>query len=150
MKDIPLLSIVIPTRNREDYCIHAINHILSFDEQDFELIIQDNSDTTKILDYLKKNHDSRLKYHYSPKRINSVINMDYAISMAKGKYITMIGDDDTVLPTIFDLVKFANKFGYDAISQKDVIPYFWPNSLGAGSPGKLHLNHFSFQKKSQK
>ena len=54
MKDISLLSIVIPTRNREEYCIHALNHILSFDEQDFELIIQDNSDTTRILDYLKK------------------------------------------------------------------------------------------------
>ena len=105
----------------------ALNHILSFDEQDFELIIQDNSDTTRILDYLKKNQDSRLKYNYLPERINSVKNMDYAISMAKGKYITMIGDDDTVLPTIFDLVKFANKFGYDAISQKNVIPYFWPN-----------------------
>ena len=72
----------------------CLNHILSFDEQDFELIIQDNSDTTRILDYLKKNQDSRLKYNYLPERINSVKNMDYAISMAK-EYITMIGDDDT-------------------------------------------------------
>lgn len=147
MKNIPILSIVIPTRNREEYCIHALNHILSFEEQDFELIIQDNSDTKRILDYVKKNQDSRLKYHYVPERINSVINMDYAISLATGKYITMIGDDDTVLPTIFNVVKYANKFGYDAISQKNVIPYFWPNSLGAGSSGKLNLNRFSFEKK---
>jgi glycosyltransferase involved in cell wall biosynthesis len=146
MKKIPLLSIVIPTRNREEYCIHAIKHILSFDEQDFELIIQDNSDTTRILDYVKKNKDTRLKYHYTPERINSLINMDYAISLATGKYITMIGDDDTVLPNIFDVVKYANKFGYDSISQKNVVPYFWPNSLEAGSSGKLHLNQFSFQK----
>ncbi len=147
MKNIPLLSIVIPTRNREEYCIHALNHILSFEEQDFELIIQDNSDSTRILDYVKKNQDLRLKYQYAPERINSLINMDYAISLATGKYITMIGDDDTVLPTIFDVVKYANKFGYDAISQKNVIPYFWPNSLGAGSSGKLNLNRFSFEKK---
>ena len=147
MKKIPLLSIVIPTRNREVYCIHAIKHILSFDEQDFELIIQDNSDTTRILDYVKKNKDTRLKYHYTPERINSLINMDYAISLATGKYITMIGDDDTVLPTIFDVVKYANKFGYDAISQKNVIPFFWPNSLGTGSSGELRLNQFSYQKK---
>ena len=88
-----------------------------------------------------------MKYQYAPERINSLINMDYAISLATGKYITMIGDDDTVLPTIFDVVKYANKFGYDAISQKNVIPYFWPNSLGAGSSGKLNLNRFSFEKK---
>jgi len=147
MENTPLLSIVIPTRNREDYCIHALNHILSFDEQDFELIIQDNSDTTRILDYIKKNQDSRLKYHFTPEPINSVKNLDYAISLATGKYITMIGDDDTVLPTIFNVVQYANKFGYDTISQKNVIPYFWPNSLGTGSSGELHLKQFSSQKK---
>jgi len=120
---------------------------LTFDEQDFELIVQDNSDTTRILDYIKNNQDSRLKYHYTPERVNSVINLDYAISLATGKYIVMIGDDDTVLPTIFNVVQYANKFGYDAISQKNVIPYFWPNSLGAGSSGELHLKQFSSQKK---
>ena len=51
MNNLPLLSIVIPTRNREFYCIQAIKHILSFENKDFELVIQDNSESKKIFDF---------------------------------------------------------------------------------------------------
>lgn len=142
----PILSIIIPTRNREKYCINAINHILSLNEMDFELVIQDNSDSHEIMDYVANLNDTRLKYHYTENRLNSLINMDFAISLANGKYVIMIGDDDTVLPTIFKVVEYANKFNYDSISQKNVIPYYWPDSLGAGSSGELHIIHFSCEK----
>lgn len=42
-----LLSIVIPTRDREYYCIEAIKNILSYNNEDFELVVQDNSDSEK-------------------------------------------------------------------------------------------------------
>lgn len=142
----PLLSIVIPTRNREIYCIEAIRHILSFTESNFELIIQDNSDTTKIKDYISKIKDERLLYNYTEERLNSLLNMDFAISLAKGKFIIMIGDDDTVLPTIFNVVGYADKFNYDAISQKNIISYSWPNALGEGSSGELFFKEFSLEK----
>jgi glycosyltransferase involved in cell wall biosynthesis len=143
----PLLSIVIPTRNREIYCIEAIKHILSFTENDFELIIQDNSDTTKIKDYISNIKDERLLYNYTKERLNSLLNMDFAISLAKGKFVIMIGDDDTVLPTIFNVVGYADKFNYDAISQKNIISYSWPNALGEGSSGELFFKEFSLEKK---
>ena len=143
----PLLSIVIPTRNREIYCIEAIEHILSFTESNFELIIQDNSDTTKIKDYISNIKDKRLLYNYTKERLNSLLNMDFAISLAKGKFVIMIGDDDTVLPTIFSVVAYADKFNYDAISQKNIISYSWPNALGEGSSGELFFKEFSLEKK---
>ena len=137
MNNLPLLSIVIPTRNREFYCIQAIKHILSFENKDFELVIQDNSESKKIFDFVNNIEDSRLKYFYTENQLNSLINMDLAISRAKGRYVTMIGDDDTVLPTIFKVVAYAFKNNYDAISQKNIVSYNWPNSLGEGLGGVI-------------
>jgi hypothetical protein len=69
--------------------------------------------------------------------------MDLAINRASGKYVTMIGDDDTILPSIFKLVEFANKNGYDAIAQKNIAAYHWPESLKIGSYGALSYKPFS-------
>ena len=49
----PLLSILIATKNRIPYCIQVIETILEFPDQDFELIIQDNSDSNELSDYAK-------------------------------------------------------------------------------------------------
>lgn len=146
MNRLPLLSIVIPTRNREFYCIQAIKHILSFENNNFELVIQDNSDSKEISDFVRNIEDLRLKYFYTENQLNSVLNMDIAISRANGEYITMIGDDDTVLPTIFNIVDYAIQNNYDAISQKNIVSYNWPNSLGEGTHGEMSYKKFSNEK----
>lgn len=123
-----LLSIVIPTRNREYYCIEAIKNILN-NEDYFELVVQDNSDSNQVQDFVSTLEDNRLAYNRTVGRINSVTNMDKAISMATGKYVIMIGDDDTILPNIFSLVRWANENDFSAVSPLYQIRYFWPNAV---------------------
>lgn len=132
----PLLSIAIATRNREEYCIKAIQHILSF-EFDLELIIQDNSDTLKIKDFISNMNDKRLKYYYVKEHLNEVDNMDQLIKKVSGKYVIMLGDDDTILPNLFSIVEWANKNNYCAVSPKTTVTYIWPNALYRGSIGKV-------------
>lgn len=121
----PILSIVIPTRNREKYCIEAIKCILGYDDQNFELIIQDNSDSDIIEAFVRPIVDNRLRYHRDPERLNSVINMDKAIGMASGEYVTMIGDDDTVMPNIFELTRWAKRSNVNCISSTFSSSFFW-------------------------
>lgn len=124
-----LLSIVIPTRGREYYCIEAIKDILSYKRDDFELVICDNSDTDQIDEYLQANPDERVVYQHIRGRINSVINMDTAMRMATGDYVCMIGDDDTVLPSIFDVVQWAKKNNYDNVTPRYMVSYRWPGAV---------------------
>lgn len=124
MKDI-LLSIVIPTRNRDLYCIEAIKNILGYSDDCFELIIQDNSDSDEIQNYVGKNVDKRLQYYKISGRLNSVLNMDSAIAHARGEYIIMIGDDDTILPNLFSVVKWAKTENIDAITPSNNPAFFW-------------------------
>lgn len=136
----PLLSIVIPTRNREKYCIAAIEDILSYDYQTLELCIQDNSDSDQIEKHIaSRKPDSRLIYKRVPDRLNSVHNMDQAVAMATGKYVIMIGDDDTVLPEIFKMVEWADQNDVDSICARQTVAYYWPGAYPGIESGLMKV-----------
>lgn len=135
-----LLSIVIPTRGREYYCIEAIKDILSYERDDFELVICDNSDTDQIEEYLNEHPDGRVVYQHIRGRINSVINMDTAMRMATGEYVCMIGDDDTILPSIFEVTEWAKNNDYDNVTPVDTVKYYWPGSVSKEGWGQWQIN----------
>src|SRR3989442_1324408 len=134
---MPILSVVIATHNRSNYAIHAAKSVLSIASESIELIIHDTSTDGKLLteiEELKK--DSRLQYHYCDVRLSMTENHNRALSMAKGEYICLIGDDDTVSFEILDAVQWAIQNNIDAISPKVIANYAWPDFLsknfGAG------------------
>jgi glycosyltransferase involved in cell wall biosynthesis len=126
-KTIPLLSICIATKNREYYCIEVIKDVLNTVE-DIELCIADNSSTKKITNFLESVNDSRVKYEYNPNEISSIDNFNKCIELSTGEFVIMIGDDDTVLPTIYEQVKWMKQEKVDSLSFKYNIDYYWPNS----------------------
>ncbi|MBK2111617.1 glycosyltransferase family 2 protein [Francisella tularensis subsp. novicida FSC159] len=135
----PLLSICIPTKNRQYYCVEVIKHILAYNNENFELCIHDHSDDKSIESAIKVIKDKRLKYKYTKEEISSVENMSRSIEMASGKYICMIGDDDIVLPNIFECVDFMEANDVDSFCYGGIIPdYVWPNNKESG-----RLNIFS-------
>lgn len=132
-ENIPLLSICIPTRNREFYCIEAIKDILKYPYDNYELVIQDNSDSDDIDNFVKAHPDNRLVYNHDKIRINSAINIDKSLSLGSGEYILLIGDDDTILPSAFNVVKWAKEKGYNVVSPQQVEAFLW--NLDKGSKG---------------
>lgn len=125
MEMSPLLSIVIPTRNREFYCIQTVKGLLDYCGSNIEIIIQDNSDSHDIDNYINSLNDNRIVYNRVPKRINSVLNMNQAVELASGKYVTMIGDDDFVLPTLYAAVEIMEIEGYDCLSPRHYDAFLW-------------------------
>ena len=67
-------------------------------------------------------------------------NYNYALSLANGKYVCMIGDDDIILPSIYDAIKIAEDKDIDCITQTHVINYLWPDGKHNGI---LYLPPFS-------
>jgi len=122
-----LLSIIIPTKNRNRYCIECLKHLKSLNLPDIEIVVQDNSDTNSLKDLIIENNlQDFVKYNYLGGVISFVRNFSIAVEESIGEYVTMIGDDDTVLPNIMDIARRAKANGYDA-----VIPqlnfYIWPS-----------------------
>lgn len=143
-KEEILLSILIATKNRVPYCINAIETILSFDERDFELIIQDNTDTLELKDYIDSVFcDERLIYHYTPPPFSSIENFNKVLEMANGKYVCLIGDDDGVCPQIIELTEWANAHDIDSVCPKSYFQYIWPGSLNSTKDATLTLPDFT-------
>lgn len=138
MRDIeatPLLSIVIATRNRIAYAISAIESIMEIKDARLELVVQDNSDSRELEDYVRDNiQDSRLRYRYTQPPFSMIDNFNAAIELATGEYVCMIGDDDGVNPEIIGAASWAKSIGLDALAVKLTVSYHWP---GTGVPAKM-------------
>ena len=121
----PILSIIIPTRNRQKYAIESIASILQAIDQDCEIVVQDNSDISSLENILPS--DPRIVYHYSNERLSFVDNFSEAYKQSSGRYICFIGDDDTVTNDICDIVRFADQEGIDAVVSRPIVSYEWPD-----------------------
>lgn len=125
MSDI-LLSIVIPTKSRYEYLKILVSVLLKFDYQNFEVIIQDNTPkNTEILNFLDSASDRRIVYNHNANWMSMKENCDNGIAITRGKYVIMLGDDDGVVESIFELAEWMEKNNVDAaITNKPI--YLWP------------------------
>jgi glycosyltransferase involved in cell wall biosynthesis len=124
----PLLSIIIPTRNRARYAISCIRSVLSIQSALLEIIVQDNSDNDDLERMVRISIlDSRLRYNHTTERLSVNQNFDKAMGMARGKYVSYIGDDDSVNPEIVSAVSWAQQRGFDALLTTMPVRYYWPD-----------------------
>jgi glycosyltransferase involved in cell wall biosynthesis len=129
MNNNPILSILIPTKNRQKYALNVVQHILGIANDRLQLIIQDNSDSNSLGDALSiYKNDSRLRYYYHNEVLSFVDNFSLGLRKCTGEYVTIIGDDDGINPLIIEITEWAHKYNIEAISSVLSIIYFWPDS----------------------
>lgn len=123
----PLLSIVVPTKDRYKYLIHLIQLIDSFNTNDIELVIQDNTnDNDLILSYLNNHYCEFVKYFHTKELISVSENSTKAILNSSGEYVCFLGDDDGVLSSIVDVVRHMKDNSIDYLISLPTI-YNWPD-----------------------
>lgn len=129
----PLLSIIIPTKNRQKYAFSTIKSILSITHSSLELVVHDNSDSNnlekKLSEFIK---DSRLVYRYNNSPLSTIHNFNYAMQFVNGEYVCFIGDDDGINPEIMKIIEWANKNDLNAIIPSNPVTYVWPSVKNSG------------------
>lgn len=123
-----ILSIIIPTRNRQTYCKAAICQILDHEWEGVEICIQDNSEDDSLRAWVASLHMSNVVYNYHSGILSFVDNFSEAVSLAHGKYLCMIGDDDGVLPSLVRLAEKMEIENADAAIPALSFIYFWPSN----------------------
>ena len=128
----PLISIVIPSNNRTELLDEAIVSIITDPSwnSDCELCISDNSkgDGTENLIRAKYSYSSQIVYRRSLDAPSLDENVNMAISMARGEYVWVFGDDDLIEKNFL----------------AELITY-----LKSSSPDIVILNSSSFQEQGQ-
>lgn len=94
----PLVSICTPTYNRPDLLERAIRSCLAQTFQDFEIIVTDNSTNDLSEKMIECLNDPRIRYFKNATNLGPVGNTSHATSLAKGKYIKTLMDDDLLKP----------------------------------------------------
>ncbi len=121
-----LLSIAIPTKNRQEFLLPLLKLLLTFDLTDMEVIIQDNSDDERIIqDYLNEHPCEAFKYFHIVGEYSQMENSEFALEHCNGKYICFLGDDDYISKYLIEYVKHMDKKGFECSIFKKA-NYIWP------------------------
>lgn len=102
-KKVPVVSVIMPVHNAEDYLSDAIESILNQSFQSFELVIVNdgsNDKSAEILDYYACK-DERIIVHTMNKNMGLITTLNYGCQVARGKYIARMDSDDISLPNRF-------------------------------------------------
>jgi glycosyltransferase involved in cell wall biosynthesis len=94
--DNPLVSIILPTYNRELYIKRAIDSVLNQTYRNIELIVIDDSSSDNTFQIISEiaRKDSRVIILKNKENLGLVKNLNKGIELAKGKYVARLDDDD--------------------------------------------------------
>lgn len=109
---MPIVSVIVPVYNSENYLERCVNSILAQTFKDFELILVDDGSldsSGKICERLKEKDERIVVIHKNNGGISDARNK--GLEAAKGDYILFCDNDDTVEPKWIELLyKYVIQF----------------------------------------
>jgi glycosyltransferase involved in cell wall biosynthesis len=97
------ISICIPTYNRKDLLLAAIESALEQDYEDIEVIISDNASSDGTFDAMAQFHENKkVRYYRNDTNIGPLMNYKKCVyEYAEGEYILFLSDDDELVDTSY-------------------------------------------------
>lgn len=90
----PVVSVIVPTRNRAKLLPRAIDSILNQTYDNLEVIIIDGHSTDDTINVINGYSDSRIRYYSQKIQKNGAQATNEGIEKSRGKYIAFLDDDD--------------------------------------------------------
>ena len=99
----PVISVIVPTFQRQESFCHAIDSVLSQQATDiaWECLVMDNTPLdsrgmTPALKEVEKRGDYRVLYYHNQVNIGAGYNWNRGVELARGKWICFLHDDDVL------------------------------------------------------
>lgn len=118
MKNNPLISVIMPVYNSQQYVETAVNSIVNQTYKNIEILCVNDCSTDNTLSVLNQlaMQDSRVKVIDSPVNVGAGEARNLAIKEAKGEYITFVDADDTIEPDLYQrVIEEINKNNPDQV-----------------------------------
>lgn len=126
----PKFTVVIPTRERHDVLEKALRTVTEQDYERLEIIVSDNASSPETAEVVRRAGDARVRYVNTGRRISMSHNWELALSHVSEGWVTVIGDDDGLLPgairSIADVVARSSV----RMIRSAVCAYTWPSMHG--------------------
>lgn len=117
----PLVSVVIPAYNHEQFIGAGIDSVLNQTMGDLELIIVDDGSTDNTAGVIKAYDDPRISYTWQENQ-DAYNTINRGMSMAQGRYISILNSDDVYTTDRFEkCLQHIDHTGAEVVFS-DVIP----------------------------
>lgn len=145
-----LISIVIPTHNRQVYAAAAVRKIVEVLPA-AQIVVSDTSADDSLRAMLPEAAPGRnISYVRPGRKMDVVSHFEFALSHAHGRYVMFLGDDDCVGPGLEEIATWADRNGVDAVfsyGTSFIANYFWPGVksrfYGDGYASSLFVHPFT-------
>ncbi len=115
MNDI--ITIIIPTYNRESTLLRSVNSVLNQTYSNIEIIIVDDNSADKTEDIITNIKDNRVKYVKNNQNRGACFSRNLGIELSTGKYIAFQdSDDEWNLDKLEKQLSFMKNNNYDIVS----------------------------------
>jgi glycosyltransferase involved in cell wall biosynthesis len=99
MKTNPLVTIAIPTYNRANaYLRQALESARAQTYTNLDIFVSDNCSTDWTSQLVAECNDPRIRYFRHPTNVGPHKNINFCIAQARGEFLLVLHDDDTVDP----------------------------------------------------
>lgn len=131
-----LVSVLIPTFNREATIKRAVESVLSQTYSDIECIVIDDASTDSTQKILKNINDPRLKVFNLPENKGVSFARNYGEERSSGKWIALLDSDDEWLPNRLEKqLKYAEVYPNLPLIHGEEI---WVRNGKRVNPKKIH------------
>jgi glycosyltransferase involved in cell wall biosynthesis len=135
----PKFSVVIPTRERAGTLRYALRTCLEQDYDDYEIIVCDNHGGPATRQVVDEAASPRVHYVRAPRPLAMSFNWELGVSEARGEYVTVLGDDDGLLPyALAELDRLLVRHPTRALRWSGVY-YSWPSIALEGQGNYLRI-----------
>ncbi len=132
-------TVVIPTRERADVLEACIRTVVAQDYPDLRILVSDNCSRDHTADVVHSFNDPRIRYLNPGRRLAMSQHWEFALSHVDGGWLTIVGDDDGLLPGALQRVdQIRREYGVAAVIAHNAA-YQWP-SANDGRFGRLSVS----------
>lgn len=94
----PVISVVIPSFNHEQFVRETLSSVLGQTFQDFEIVITDDGSSDGTVEAIREFSDPRIDLHAFKKNKGAVVALNSSIRRSRGEFICYLSSDDKFLP----------------------------------------------------
>lgn len=123
-KSAPLVTAIIPTRNRASLLQNAVESVFNQTYGNLEIVVVDDASDDETVTLLKNQAGNNpVSVIRNDHPLGAAACRNIAIRNAKGEFIAGLDDDDTWEPRRIELLMKHFKSGYSAVSSYDRMNY---------------------------
>jgi glycosyltransferase involved in cell wall biosynthesis len=140
MSQEPLLSVLVPTRNRVHTAAYVVRELAAVLDDDAEIVVQDCGQEGELVRALGElAGDRRLRYAHVAQKLSMTDNWNAGLARCRGRYLSVIGDDDGVHRSFGQLARWLERERIEAFVGYSPTQYHWPDFPVAAKAGRFSV-----------